>query len=104
MVDDLAFVAPGTFLVLLPRTPEAGAQVVSDRLGKGVCELLGAKPESVPMAVMSAETSAGALRSLAETIHPDPVEPAPARMTEPVPAGLDRRSPGAVEAVQEPSE
>lgn len=70
MVDDLAFAAPATFLVLLPGTPEGGASVVSERLGNGVSDLLGAKRESLPATVMSAETSAAAMRALAQSLIP----------------------------------
>ena len=103
MVDDLAFSAPSTFLVLLPRTPEGGARIVSERLGKGICDLLGAKAESLDMTVMTAETGAAAMRTLAESLHPHSTEGAPRAIEDRSPAGVERR--GALpEPVQEPSE
>lgn len=103
MVDDLAFCAPATYLVLLPKTPHAGAEVVSERLSKGIIELLGVKPESLVSTVLSAERNASEMRSYAQTLHPLPSETAgpavPVREHE----GAERR--GAVPAsAQEPSE
>lgn len=70
MVDDLAFAAPGTFLVLLPRTPLGGAGVVAERLSKGVSSLLDTKPETLTVTMLSASGSAAELRGLAESLHP----------------------------------
>lgn len=72
MVDDLAFAAPATLIVLLPRTPGAGASVVADRLLTGVSDLLGTHREALVVSVLSANTDADALRKLAESLHPAP--------------------------------
>lgn len=72
MVDDLAFAAPATLLVLLPRTPGAGANVVADRLVTGVSDVLGTQPEALVMSVLSADADADALRALAASLHPAP--------------------------------
>ncbi|MHB1324390.1 MAG: hypothetical protein ACYCXZ_08695 [Coriobacteriia bacterium] len=70
MVDDLAFAAPGTFLVLLPRTPLSGAGVVSDRLAAGVGSLLGLQPDALSVSILAASHSSTDLRALAESLHP----------------------------------
>lgn len=72
MVDDLAFSAPGTFLVLLPGTPETGACVVADRLGPAVRNMLDASVERLDVTVLSASSSALELRQLAEKLWPNP--------------------------------
>ncbi|MHB8760871.1 MAG: nucleotidyl cyclase domain-containing protein [Coriobacteriia bacterium] len=70
MVDDLAFAAPGTFLVLLPRTPLAGAGVVSGRLAAGVGSLLGLHSDALSVSILAASCSSTELQALAESLHP----------------------------------
>lgn len=76
MVDDLAFAAPATLLILLPRTPGAGAAVVADRLHNGMSDSLGTNPEALVVTVLTADKDADALRALASSLHPVPSESA----------------------------
>lgn len=75
MVDEIARLVDGRFLVLLPHTPRDGGQVVRERLHAGVCETLGARPESVAARCYAAAEDAVALSSLAAEIR----EPLPAQ-------------------------
>lgn len=70
MVDDLAFAAPATLLVLLPRTPGAGAAVVGDRLHTAVSDSVGAGREAIVVTVLTADKDAEALRLLASSLRP----------------------------------
>lgn len=101
MVDDLAFASPATFLVLLPKTTDAGASVVAARLEKGVVGLLGAQPEALAMTVLSAGRDTAELLELARSLQPRTDEKN--GRPEPTPGLVERR--GIVsEVAQEPSE
>lgn len=70
MVDEIARLADGRFMVLLPHTPREGGLVVKDRLQAGMCQTLGAREESVTATCYGAAEDAVALASLASEIHP----------------------------------
>lgn len=55
LVDDVARLADGSFLVLLPSTPHAGASIAAERIRTGVRDILGAKDESVTVRVLGSE-------------------------------------------------
>lgn len=65
MVDEVARLEDGRFMVLLPHTPREGGLVVTDRLGQGVRQVVGAKPASVTTECFGAAEDAVALSSLA---------------------------------------
>jgi GGDEF domain-containing protein len=95
MVDDLAYVGPGAFCVLLPGTDGTGAAVVQERLTSGIRTLIGANPEEVGSAVLHAAADSQALKNLAEHLNPEQIKP-------PISApGPDRRAVGA-DSRQEP--
>ncbi len=54
LVDEAGRLDDGRFLVVLPHTPLSGALVVSDRLHRGVCNVLGAREDSVDVKVLGA--------------------------------------------------
>ena len=54
LVDEAGRLEDGRFIVILPHTPGEGADVVAERLGKGVSNTLGAKPESITTQVLAA--------------------------------------------------
>lgn len=85
MVDDLAFRSPGTFLVLLPGTPEGGARVVAERVAPALQALVNAN-DGLDVAVLSASKHGEALRDLAESLAPEAHEDTPK------PPQLERRS------------
>jgi diguanylate cyclase (GGDEF)-like protein len=54
LVDEAGRLEDGRFVVILPHTPGEGADVVAERLAKGVSDTLGSKEESVTAQVMAA--------------------------------------------------
>lgn len=68
LVDEVARLDDGRFLVLLPHTPRAGAQVVSSRLQQVIAKTLGARSEAVAMQVLGTPSDASALKSLADAL------------------------------------
>ncbi len=70
MVDEVARLDDGRFLVLLPHTPRDGGMVVCSRLGEGVANTLGAREESVRTTCYAAAEDAVAISSLAAEIKP----------------------------------
>jgi PleD family two-component response regulator len=68
MVDEVARLDDGRFLVLLPHTPREGGLVVTERLASGVRETLGAREESVRAMCYGAAEDAVALSTLAASI------------------------------------
>lgn len=68
LVDDVGRLDDGRFVVLLPQTPRDGAVVAATRLRKGVCQMIGAKEESVTATVMSASEDTEALEALVDSV------------------------------------
>jgi len=64
LVDDVARLADGRFVTLLPNTPYKGAEVVAYRIHSGVCDLLGARDESVTMTVLATPEDVEELETL----------------------------------------
>lgn len=54
LVDEVARLSDGRFVVLLPHTPRAGADVVASRVAAGLRKALGARDESVRVDTFSA--------------------------------------------------
>ncbi|MBC7266268.1 MAG: diguanylate cyclase [Coriobacteriia bacterium] len=72
LVDDVGYLGEGRFLVMLPNTPRAGAEIAADRLRAGVRDLLGAKDESVSATVLSVAEDPSAICELARSLEPAP--------------------------------
>lgn len=70
MVDEVARLDDGRFLVLLQNTPLEPGKTATARLTSGVRQLLGAREESVISRCLSPVTDAAALKALAEEIAP----------------------------------
>jgi len=64
LVDEAGRLDDGRFLVLLPHTPREGALVVAERLHHGVCNVIGARDESVTIEVLGAPEDFDAMVSL----------------------------------------
>jgi GGDEF domain-containing protein len=75
MVDEVARLDDGRFLVLLQNTPLESGKTATARLTSGVRQLLGAREESVISRCLSPETDAAALRALVEEIAPSVASP-----------------------------
>jgi len=58
LVDEAGRLDDGRFMVLLPHTPRDGASVVAERLQRGVCNVVGARDESVMVQVLGAPEDA----------------------------------------------
>lgn len=70
MVDEVARLDDGRFLVLLQNTSLESGKTATARLTSGVRQLLGAREESVISRCLSPETDAAELKALAEAIAP----------------------------------
>jgi len=68
LVDEVARLDDGRFLVLLPHTPRDGANVAAERIGAGLRQTLGARDESVVVTVLSAAEDRARLSALAEEL------------------------------------
>jgi GGDEF domain-containing protein len=64
LVDDVARLDDGRFLLVLPHTDRRGARVVAERVSAGVRRLLGAKEEAVATEVLGVEEDLAALQEL----------------------------------------
>lgn len=69
MVDEVARLDDGRFFVLLPHTPRAGAEVVTERLATGLRSLMGARPEAVTAICLGADGDLVAIDSLRKTLQ-----------------------------------
>ncbi len=69
LVDEVARLDDGRFLVILPHTGAAGAAVVRERLSAGVADTLGAKSSSVSVTSLSAPEDGEALSGLVEDLR-----------------------------------
>lgn len=68
MVDEVARLNDGRFVVLLPHTPKEGGAVVSTRLGALTRLTLGARDEAVSVRDLSAPEDEAALRALLDEL------------------------------------
>jgi hypothetical protein len=68
MIDEVARLDDGRFLVILPHTPRAGGLVVSERLLEGVRRTLGAQDDLVSARCLSAEEDGLDIDSLQASI------------------------------------
>ena len=68
MVDEVARLDDGRFLVLLPHTPKEGGVVVRDRLSAGVRQLLGVRDEAVSIVCLASAEDATAVATFADEI------------------------------------
>jgi hypothetical protein len=68
LVDDIGRLDDGAILIVLASTPEAGAQVVADRLRSGVSDLLQARDDAITTEVLSTDTDADAVARLADDL------------------------------------
>jgi GGDEF domain-containing protein len=80
MVDDVARLDDGRFVVLLPHTAGAFAPIVASRLAEGVRQVLGVKEGGVTTTCLGADENSAALAEFAKNIGADEdvpeVEPA----------------------------
>lgn len=72
LVDEAGRLDDGRFLVLLPHTPRDGALIVAERLHHGVCNVIGARDESVTIEVLGAPEDFDALVSLRAALSVQP--------------------------------
>ncbi|MCX8007130.1 MAG: diguanylate cyclase [Coriobacteriia bacterium] len=70
LVDDVGYLGDGRFLLMLPNTPKAGAEVAADRVRAGVRDLIGARDESVSATVLGVAEDASAVCELARSLEP----------------------------------
>lgn len=73
MVDDVAYRDNGGFILILPETEGAGAEVAAKRLCTGIASLLGCDVTELNTRVMSCGTDDAALADLARTLAPEPL-------------------------------
>jgi GGDEF domain-containing protein len=71
IVDEVARLDDGRFLVILPHTPKVGGEIVTARVGAGVRRLLGARDESVRVKCLSGAEDRAAIKALLDEIKPD---------------------------------
>jgi len=64
LVDDVARMDDGRFLIVMPHTPKAGAKVAAERLSGSVVRLLGASPEAVRTEILAVDGDLAAIRAL----------------------------------------
>lgn len=69
LVDEAGRLDDGRFMVVLPHTPRTGAEVVAKRLHAGVCDVLGARDESVNVAFLGTPEDTGELERLRESLR-----------------------------------
>ena len=74
MIDEVARLDDGRFLVILPHTGREGGLVVTERLAEGVRSTLGANNDAVSARCFSAAEDELELSSLAATIAPKPAD------------------------------
>ena len=64
LVDDVALLDDGRFLLVLPHTDKAGARIAADRVSRGVRRLLGEQGDSLRADVLGVEEDLCAIRDL----------------------------------------
>lgn len=75
LVDDLAHLGHGQFLILLPNTGTTGAAMAGDRLRRGVTSMLAVDDGVLHVTALSSEFDAAALLRLASELDPLPPRP-----------------------------
>ncbi len=70
LVDEIARLDDGRFVVLLPHTPKVGALVVQHRIATGLPKHLGASNEAVTVSTLSAPEEVDALAALTMALEP----------------------------------
>jgi GGDEF domain-containing protein len=85
LVDDVGRLDDGRFVLLLPHTPKDGAVVAASRVRSGVRDVLGAKDESVTLAVMCSAEELGEIQGLLDTLRVE-VDSIPVERRAPAPA------------------
>lgn len=70
LVDEVARLVDGRFLVMLPHTPKSGGLVASDRVSAGVREVVGAREEAIRATVLGGNEDADAIAALLGEISP----------------------------------
>lgn len=68
LVDEAGRLEDGRFLIVLPHTPKDGAQLVGERLHHGICNVLGARDDSVDALVLGAPEDAQELAALRQSL------------------------------------
>jgi len=68
LVDEAGRLDDGRFIVILTHTPDSGAEVVANRLHKGICNALGAKEESLTIERLSAPEGIDAIVGLKDEL------------------------------------
>lgn len=69
LVDDVARLDDGRFVVLLPHTPAAAAPIVAKRLADGICAALGIERRAVTTTCLATGDDNAALRTFADGLH-----------------------------------
>ncbi|MDP2232580.1 MAG: hypothetical protein Q8K89_03015, partial [Actinomycetota bacterium] len=64
LVDEAGRLDDGRFLVVLPHTPREGALIVGERLHHGICNVVGAREDSVTVTILGAPEDADGLLEL----------------------------------------
>lgn len=70
MIDDVGRLNDGRFVLLLPHTPKAGAEIAGARVRSGIRDLVGAKDESLVVTVLGCSEDLDAIRALVAEISP----------------------------------
>lgn len=68
LIDDVGRLDDGRFVLVFPHTPKDGAQVAASRARTGVRDVLGAKDDSVTVAVYGSDEDAGTIGALVDSI------------------------------------
>lgn len=68
LVDEVARLDDGRFLVLLPHTPRDKAEAVAERLRGGVADTIGSRLESVPTTIIGTPDDTAALGELRDSL------------------------------------
>lgn len=82
MVDEVARLDDGRFILLLPHTPKAGGIVVAERIAPEIRRLVGARDEAVRTTVLGGMEDAAELEALDVSIAPPLAETDQAPSTE----------------------
>jgi len=77
MVDDVARLDDGGFVIMLPHTPGTAAPVVADRLTNGICRALNVNAASISTTCLGAEEDTAAFTDFVASLQP-PSDDAPA--------------------------
>ncbi len=69
LVDEVGRLDDGRYLIVLPHTPRDGALVAAERVSAGVADVLGAKPDSVTITLLSAPEDRATIAELATELR-----------------------------------